>query len=907
VRGAAQYEFQIAADSGMNAPVLGPGQDRFFTKSTRATLKKSLPDRTYWWRVRASTATGRVSAWTSPRAFTKVLPAPRPQSPVGGASVSYPGTPLKLAWSPVDRAASYLVTIATDPSLATVIGGRPIETYATTFTRAGVLPAGTYYWGVTPIDAQGNRGTPSPVASFVWAWPTSTVVRVEDLIAAPEVFDPQFSWDPVPGAARYEVEINTSQDFAPGSKVCCAGTTIGTVYSPTVLLKDNRYYWRMRATDVDGNPGQWNDGLYEKRFDKVPPVADMSIKNVRMRDNLSDPGSDLDGSTPDTYETRVPMITWDPVPGASSYQVEVVVDCNYGSGLGHWVVNTAVNAWTPLGTGWNNVKPYPDSRTVATDSDKLEAGKSYCARIRARSNRDATGGDVYGDYTYVVNGRGQATGGVVPAFRWLGPPTGAPCTAPCQPNYLGAGDYLVPSAGTLSTRTPYFTWKPLDGKASYFVLVAKDAQFSNIVDYAFTQLPAYSPRGLVTPTTYPDETTTYYWAVLPATGANGSFPAENPLLAAAQTFEKRSTPPSRLEPAPGSDIAGHPTFRWTSVEGARRYRIQVGQDAHFGVETLLEDVLTNSTAYTSNSTYPADTVLYWRVRADDENLIGLTWSATGTFQKRLATPRLSPSNPTRGDYIPTWTWDPVPGSVSYDVHVDLPDGTQRDLVGMRTAALTPIIMYGTGVFRWKVRANFPRQPFGTVAGPYSATQAFARTIAEPTGVRSEGGRKYPLLLWDPKPGPKSYRVQISTREDFAQLVENVSTDNTSYAPMLRHAAYSGDDALFWRVAAADEGNNVGDWSPTQRIGVVRRMRLTARGAVKRNRTRSIVITVRSGANRPIAGATIRVSGAGARRMARRTNRRGIATFQIRARVRGAVVFRATKSGYGSATLRLRVR
>jgi protein-S-isoprenylcysteine O-methyltransferase Ste14 len=905
---AEQYEFQIAADSGMNAPVLGAGQDRFFTKNTRATLKKSLPDRTYWWRVRATTAKGAVSRWTAPRAFTKALSAPHPQSPVGGAPVSYPGTPLKLVWSPVDRAASYFVTIATDPGLATVIGGKPIQTYARSFTRAGVLPAGTYYWGVTPVDAQGNPGTPSPVASFVWVWPSRTGVRVDDLVPASEVFDPQFVWDPVPGAARYELEINPSQDFAPGSKVCCTGTTIGSLYSPTVLLKDNRYYWRMRAIDIDGNPGEWNEGgVFEKRFDKVPPVADMSIKNVRMRDNLSDPGSDLDPATPDTYETRVPMITWDPVPGAASYQVDVAVDCNFGSLAGHWVVNTAVNAWTPLGTGWNGVKPYPDSKTVATDSDHLEAGKTYCARVRARTNRDATGSDVYGDYTYVVNGRGKATAGSAPAFRWLGPPAGAPCTAPCQPNYLGGGDYLVPAAGTLSPRTPYFTWKPLDGKASYFVLVAKDAQFSNIVDYAFTQLPAYSPRNLFTPTTYPDETTSYYWAVLPATGANGGFPAENPLLAAAQTFEKRSTPPTRLEPALGSDITGHPTFRWTSVEGARRYRVQVAQDTHFGTETLLEDVLTNSTAYTSNTTYPADTVLYWRVRADDENLIGLTWSATGTFQKRLATPRPSPTNPTRGDYIPTWTWDPVPGSVSYDVHVDLPDGTQRDLIGMRTAALTPVIMYGTGVFRWKVRANFPRQPFGTVAGPYSGTNVFTRTIAEPTGVRSDAVRKYPLLLWDPKPGPKFYRVQISTRQDFATYVETLSTDNTNYAPLLKHSAYSGDDPLYWRVAAVDEGNNVGDWSPTQRIGVVRRMRLTARGTPKRKRTRPIVITVRSGANRPIAGATVRVSGAGARKMARRTNRRGIATFKVRPRLRGAVVVRATKSGYASATLRLRVR
>jgi protein-S-isoprenylcysteine O-methyltransferase Ste14 len=907
VSGAAQYEFQIAADPGMNAPVLGQGQDRFFTKNTRATLKRSLPDRTYWWRVRASRANGDVSAWTAPRAFTKVLPAPRPQTPVGGAVVSYPGTPLKLVWNPVDRAVKYLVTIASDPSLGSVIGGKPVETFANAFTRTGALSPGTYYWGVTPVDAQGNPGTPSQVSSFVWAWPSRTAVRVNDLSPDAEVVDPQFGWDPIPGAARYELEVSTSQDYAPGSKVCCSGSTIGTVYSPTNVLKDNRYYWRVRGIDVDGNPGDWNEGpVFDKRFDKVPPVASTSIKNLRIRDNVSDPGTDLEPGSPGSYETRVPLLAWDPVPGASSYEVEVTPmgpsDCNWTSTTSHWRVSIAVNAWSPLGSGWNGQKPYADLMTVATDFQALSAGTTYCARVRARSNRDSAGTDVYGDYTYIVNGGTSTLPG--PSFKWLGFPSGASCSPSCNSGYLGAGDYVTPSTGTLSPRTPYFTWRPLAGKQSYFVLVAKDAQFSNIVDYAFTQLPIYAPRSLFRPTTYPDETTSYYWVVLPANGLNGDQAAGVPLLAAPQSFEKRSTPPAALEPAPGANLLGHPTFRWSGVEGARRYRLQVSQDDRFG--TLLEDVVTDSTAYTSNTTYPADTVLYWRVRADDENLIGLTWSDPRTFAKRLEAPVPSASNATRGDYIPTWTWSDVRGAVSYDMHVDLPDGRQADLTGQRTPALTPVLMYGTGVFRWKVRANFPRQPFGTVAGPYSGTQVFTRTIAEPTGVRSDNSKQYPLLLWDPKPGPKQYRVQISMRADFATAVEDVITDNTSYAPQLTHPAFAMGVPLYWHVAAMDEGRNTGDWSPVQRIGNVRKLSLRARGAPKRKRMRKIVVTVR-GAGKPIAGATVRLSGAGARRASVRTNRKGSATFKVRATKRGMIVFAATKSGYASATLRLRVR
>jgi hypothetical protein len=443
------------------------------------------------------------------------------------------------------------------------------------------------------------------------------------------------------------------------------------------------------------------------------------------------------------------------------------------------------------------------------------------------------------------------------------------------------------------------------GKMSYFVVVAKDQQFSNVIDYGFTQVPAYSPRSLLRPTSYSDETTSYYWVVLPANLANGGEAVGTPFLGAPQAFEKRSTPPTRLEPFVGADISGHPTFRWTSVEGARRYQLQVAHDDQFSA--LLEDIRTNSTAYTSNTTYPADTVLYWRVRADDENLIGLAWSSTGTFHKRLPAPNVHPWNPTRGDYIPTWTWDPVPGAVSYDVHVDLPDGTQRDLTGFRTAALTPILMYGTGVFRWKVRANFPRQPSGTVAGPYSGTHAFTRTIAEPTGVRSDSSRKYPLLLWEAKPGPKNYQVQISRTEDFSRLIENIATDNTNYAPLLKHPAYAAGGALYWRVAAVDEGRNLGDWSPPQRIGLVNRLRLRARGAPRRNRVVTIRITVLGPDSRPVAGAAVRASGAGARAARLRTNRRGVASFRVRAKRRGSVSFRATKSGYESATLKLRVR
>jgi hypothetical protein len=91
VTGADKYEFQISADAGMNSPVLGSGKDDYFTRNTRATLTKTIPNGTYYWRVRATNAAGDSSKWTEPRSFRKLWNLqPALQAPSSGDSLSYP-------------------------------------------------------------------------------------------------------------------------------------------------------------------------------------------------------------------------------------------------------------------------------------------------------------------------------------------------------------------------------------------------------------------------------------------------------------------------------------------------------------------------------------------------------------------------------------------------------------------------------------------------------------------------------------------------------------------------------------------------------------------------------------------------------------------------------------------------
>jgi hypothetical protein len=266
-------------------------------------------------------------------------------------------------------------------------------------------------------------------------------------------------------------------------------------------------------------------------------------------------------------------------------------------------------------------------------------------------------------------------------------------------------------------------------------------------------------------------------------------------------------------------------------------------------------------------------------------------------------------NPTQGDAIPTWSWNVVPGAVAYDVSVDLPDGTHKDLSGFRTPAMTPVLMYGTGIFHWRVRATFPKTSVGVTPGRYSTTYAFTRTIREPTGPRADFSRDHVLLSWDAKPGARRYRVQISGAPEFSRLVDNVLTDNTSYAPLLvwRGQRTLNTGRLYWRVAATDEGDNLGDFTQPQLISRVRRMEISLRGSLKRGSTRALMVTVNDFESAGgVGGATLRLRGAGISRTAR-TSAYGGVRVPLRPTRRGYLAITAAKRGFTPTTIRLRIR
>jgi hypothetical protein len=276
-----------------------------------------------------------------------------------------------------------------------------------------------------------------------------------------------------------------------------------------------------------------------------------------------------------------------------------------------------------------------------------------------------------------------------------------------------------------------------------------------------------------------------------------------------RAFNKSSTPPPPVQPGDGASASTWPTFQWTSAENARTYNLQVSQDPTFG--TLLDNVTTDATAYTSSSTYPADTVLYWRVRANDWAGQGLNSSPVQTFTRHLPGAAPVAGNSLGGDGLPVESWTSVPGAIAYDVHVDQGNGTSNDYT-VDSSVFTATDRHGLGIIHWQVRPLFPTTTFGTVGGPFFAPQPYNLTLSPPAGAfgRKSGSRL--LIGWNPDTAAKQYKVDVSTSQAFSTLFSSQRVDGPNWAPDIDFSLPSNRGRVYWRVAAVDSYGTVGSFA-----------------------------------------------------------------------------------------------
>jgi hypothetical protein len=338
---------------------------------------------TYYWQVRAQTASGTIDGnggtWWS---FTVGGPAQQPAafgklSPAAGATGL--GSALTLSWGAATGATGYQVCVDTTNDSACSTTWQSAGT-ATTLARSG-LTAGTYYW---QVRAQNATGTTDANAGAWWAFtvagstqPPAAFGKVSPATGATGLGSAlTLSWGASSGASAYQVCVDTTNDSACSTTWQSVGTATSSALSG---LASGTYYWQARAQNAGGttyaNAGAW--WSFTVASSTQPPAAFGKVA----------PANGVTG------QSSAVTLTWASVAGAE-----------------YWVCwdttnnNACDGTWTPNGSG--------TGRTVTG----LASG-TYYWQVRAQNAGGTTDANAGTWWAFTVAGSTQPStfGKVSPA------------------------------------------------------------------------------------------------------------------------------------------------------------------------------------------------------------------------------------------------------------------------------------------------------------------------------------------------------------------------------------------------------------------------------------------------------------------------------------------------------------
>jgi hypothetical protein len=805
VGGAATYEFEFSAARNFSSAVNGFGSNPVSLSDTAISNDDTIPNGTYYWRVRAVNAKDVPGRWSSIRKLVKRwTAAAKLKSPVG-ATVNWPSSPLLLSWTTVAHAVNYQLKIGTSSSLASLVYG-PTDVQGPQFAFPSSLAPGTYYWSVQPIDAAGDLGTASAVRSFTWAWPSQTTLTESDVSPDSTYEEPSFSWVPVAGASSYEIQVATLPSYPNNATILDSSGLIGTSYTATAFFPDHTtLYWRLRAIDANGDAGAWNNGQqFTESFDdaSVPSIQNLNVYDQNGNALPSDPTA------------TDPILRWSPVPGASDYRLTLAgwggptAGCEYNSDSA--TITTPSTSWAPEGndgeSGWSdswesNEYGWPGAADSGNSWISILGSGGICVSLIAvRNDSPISGSTIESAPTLMGDNAAPAFVYQAPTPTTGQPPLGEPNNSTYSPGIVppAAGSASVGANGTVST-TPMFEWQPVANADGYYVVIANAENFSpnSIVTGGYTQGTTWTPTAELN-----DQSSSYWWEVIPVQNdlydGQPEYNPENPASYDPQPFNKSSVPPTPVSPENGANVPAQPTFKWQSAQAAVNYTLEISADPTFA--NPIQSVQTDNTSYTSTTTLPAGKTLYWRVRTNDLSN-NLNWSANQTFTHNLPAPGPVQSAPKAGSTIPLLSWSPVTGAVAYNLQITTGSGSSD--VTYDTPYMTPAEFLNPGISHLQVQSVFP----GGVTSAFSSIATYDRTIPAPGGIHATKKGARIVVTWKTDQLAKEYDIQLSTTTGFGSPVASDITENTAWVPQI--SAADAHLRLYWRLAAVDDAGNVG--------------------------------------------------------------------------------------------------
>lgn len=225
-------------------------------------------------------------------------PIPVSSSRITGTSSSAEQRPT-IFWTPATGAAGYEIWVDNlSTNTSAVVRSTTVDTW---FTPTMDLGIGQYAAWVRSINLDGVRSAWSLRSTF--KIDPAPVINPVSLIFS--VARPSISWNPQPGAARYDVWVNNLSTQQ--SQFIRNTNVTGTSWSSVTDMPIGRYRIWVRGLDAKGGGTNWS-----KAADFVVATAPVPVSPVQP-----------------TFE-RAPVLTWAALAGALNYRV-ILKNSNSGA------------------------------------------------------------------------------------------------------------------------------------------------------------------------------------------------------------------------------------------------------------------------------------------------------------------------------------------------------------------------------------------------------------------------------------------------------------------------------------------------------------------------------------------------------------------------------------------------
>lgn len=679
---------------------------------------------TTYWRVRAiDDPRGVLGIFSAIHKYTYDTGAVTQTSPADGATVDVP----TLKWS-ASRETEVYEVILRDKNNNSVAD---ITTHSTSWTpESNLLTAGNspYTWTVQTIDAEGSKSPLYPGRSFSVSGNLPTSVQpaltpLTGVVGDPASADfPDLTWVPDPSAAYYRFKIGVAgspfwdnagtSHITNTAYVYPAATDIDTHY-----LAPGTYVWEVTAynsSNVALGTSPVNGQFTIKQLDDATGQQIALDGNADVAGHACDNAlSNVDTSSQIcTGVPATPVLNWNPVPHASGYLVYLANDQE--------LTNAVINPYAvTINTMFRPPNDLPDNTAQDSYYWYVRPCKSISTLTGCTADpasTDAAATNAFRKQSPAVELQTPADDASVttePAFTWK--------------DYLDTNQQRFYAGGTDPS---YQTAR------TYRIQISQSSTFSSTVDDREVDQPYYTPYDRTLPQGI------LYWRVQVVDPANNhvtwsevrSFHNNQPAIDLTNAAE--------TSPDLGSTVGGTPAFRWTPVDGASVYQIEVYRNndvTHSDANRVIQ-ATTKVPAYVPQNYLPTSSSDYrWRVRWFDADGQPRTWSPDATFSVKSSTVTLVAPNsgtfqPNNGLYF---TWNVAPFASSYSLVVR--DANSNGTVAQWNTAASAFAPdhFNDGSYQWRVFALDPNGNAIAVSGWRSFavdSQGPVVTAYSPTGL-----------------------------------------------------------------------------------------------------------------------------------------------------------------------------